>query len=277
MRYYSDSHIHSTYTQHPSMYYSTMVQQAQKAVELGLCSITITEHLDVDDLLGPKCGYIPHLPMEAYHQEYLEVKEAFCRELDVRFGVEIGLMDGAMEETVEILKDWAFDFKIASVHHFKNSFDYSDRTLWEQHPELSKVDGMLAYLSAIRTYGEQLGDFDVIGHLTYLSRMCPWEDPEIRYGDAPEEIDAFLKWVIGLGRGIEINGGYLERLGFLIPGLDIVTRYRELGGEILTIGSDAHGAEGLGLGLHEGMDLAAAAGFRYYTTFHRRMPMFHKL
>ncbi|MDL2226030.1 PHP domain-containing protein, partial [Eubacteriales bacterium OttesenSCG-928-M02] len=185
MRYYSDSHIHSTYTQHPSVYYSTMEEQAKKAVELGLMSITITEHLDVDDLIGPKFGYIPHLPMDAYYNEYLATLKRYCHQLDIRFGIEIGLMDEAMEETVDILKDWDFDFKIASVHHFKNSFDYSDRFLWEQHPERSKRDAMLAYIDAIVKYGEMLGDFDVIGHLTYLSRMCSEEDPEIRYEHAP--------------------------------------------------------------------------------------------
>ena len=275
--YYSDFHVHSTYTRHPSRYYATMAQQAQRAVELGLNAICITEHMEPGHPNAIKQNYDPVLPMAAYQKEYWEVKEAFCRDLDLRFGIEVGLIEPHVEEITGYLQGYPLDCILVSIHHIVNDHtpDYGMPHTWTE--ETRKEDAIEASLSALMDLGGQLGDFDIAAHLTVFARKPKMEDREIRYEHAPDAFDTALRWLIQTGRGIEINAGDIPRLGFFHPGITILTRYRELGGEILTLGSDAHGTETLGSGIRDAAALAEAAGFRYHTTFQQRMPIFHRI
>ena len=93
-----------------------------------------------------------------------------------------------------------------------------------------------------------------------------------RYWD---QIEAILKCVVESGRGIECNTSRGQ--GPWLPGRDILRRYRELGGEIITLGSDAHTPEFVGEGIREGQELLRECGFRYICTFRELKPIFHKL
>ena len=97
------------------------------------------------------------------------------------------------------------------------------------------------YLEEIYTIIRSFNDFDVLGHLGYIRRYVPYDIKAMPFKNYDDIIEAILKWLIEHGKGIEINlSGYTYRLGSAIPEADIVKRYKELGGEIITLGSDAH-------------------------------------
>ena len=122
---------------------------------------------------------------------------------------------------------------------------------------------------------QTLDCFDSYGHLDYVVRYGPARNLNYSYEAYQDLIDPILKTLIEKGKGLECNtGGLRYGLGHPNPCEDILRRYRQLGGEILTIGSDAHSPEQVGYGFQTASRLLAACGFRYYTVFHRRKPEF---
>ena len=97
------------------------------------------------------------------------------------------------------------------------------------------------------------------------------------YQDAPDEIDDLFKLIIQSGHGIEINTSEYDTLGFFLPDYDIVRRYKELGGEIITIGSDSHKPEHLGTYIEESKALLKEMGFQKFCTYEKMKPVFHEL
>ena len=88
----------------------------------------------------------------------------------------------------------------------------------------------------------------MLGHIDYVVRYGRKRAEEYSYDEFADEIDAVLKKVLQMGKGIELNtGGFKYGLGFCNPHPDIIRRYRELGGEIITVGADAHCPEHVAL------------------------------
>ena len=120
--------------------------------------------------------------------------------------------------------------------------------------------------------------FDVYGHLDYIVRYGPNTNKFYSYEKYKDILDKILRTIIQKGKGIEINtGGFKYGLGHPNPTEEILTRYRELGGEIITIGADAHTPEHIAFDFHKIPQLLTDCGFRYYTVFKERKPFFYKL
>lgn len=125
---------------------------------------------------------------------------------------------------------------------------------------------------------EKVQDFDVLGHIDYVVRYGRKRAEEYSYDEFADEIDAVLKKVLQMGKGIELNtGGFKYGLGFCNPHPDIIRRYRELGGEIITVGADAHRPEHVAYDFDKAEEILKDCGFRYYTVFEKRKPFFRKL
>ena len=118
-------------------------------------------------------------------------------------------------------------------------------------------------------------NFDVYGHIDYVVRYGPNRNLEYSYQKYADVIDAILEKLIDMGKGIEINtGGFKYGLGHPNPTEDIIKRYHELGGEIITIGADAHKPEHVAFDFAKVPDILKAAGFQYFTVFEKRKPAF---
>ncbi|MCR5543929.1 MAG: PHP domain-containing protein, partial [Eubacterium sp.] len=126
-------------------------------------------------------------------------------------------------------------------------------------------------------------DYNVYGHIDYVFRYGPEtvtsEVFENKYfPEICEIVEEILKNIIKNGKGIEINTGSLYRgMDFAHPHPLILKMYKELGGEILTIGSDAHDYEHIGFGFEPAKALAKAHDFKYFCTFKDMKPKFHPL
>ena len=117
-------------------------------------------------------------------------------------------------------------------------------------------------------------DFDVYGHIDYVVRYGPNKNQFYSYKKFSDIIDEILKKIISTGHGIEINtAGFKYRLGHPNPTEDIIKRYHELGGEIITIGSDGHKPEHLAYDFNKIPALLNSCGFDYYTVFEGRKPV----
>ena len=253
--------------------------QIEKALEIGLKSICITDHQDYD--AAPWIPY-PHLNFllketgdaEPYFKELLELKDEYAGRIEVLIGIELGLQKHLVEKFERFLTDHPFDFVIGSTHRI-GDFDCADkrfdagRTAKEIY-----TDYFLAEVEAIRAFS----GFDVIGHIDFVMRHLERGLEPFKYSDYGDIIDEMLKIMIDQGRGIECNTTPLVKgIPEPNPNLQILRRYKELGGEIITFGSDSHETWRIGENFDIAMEMVKACGFQYYTVFRQRKPYFYKM
>ena len=136
----------------------------------------------------------------------------------------------------------------------------------------------MEYFESILENIHAFDGFDVYGHIDYVVRYGPTKNANYSWTQYQDVIDEILKLLIENGKGIEINtGGFKYGLGHPNPTEGIIRRYRELGGEIITIGADAHAPQHIGYDFQKVPDILKEAGFEYFTVFKQRKPEFLKL
>lgn len=255
----ADLHTHSSFSTDSDEPLEEMVKAAK---EKGLQTLCITEHMDMD---YPGGEFI--LDTENYQKELLRVRKQ--TDIELLFGVELGLMDYLAPKLNEYSKAWDFDFIIGSSHLVGGQDPYYP----EYFQKLGSKNGVLRYFESILANIKAMDCFDVYGHLDYVVRYSSEKsyDP-LDYGEIINEI---LKLLLEKGKGIEINtAGIKSGLGYVHPHRFILNRYKELGGEIITIGSDAHDRTRVAADFDKAGDALKSAGFKYYTIFRNRKPDF---
>jgi histidinol-phosphatase (PHP family) len=268
-----DYHIHTT---HSFDGHSTMPECAQAALGKGVTEICFTDHHELD--YPCDVDMKPDIDFARYFRELAAVREQ-TPGLTIKAGVETGLIPASLEKIAAALRDLPFDFIIASQHvaqgkdpWFGDYFD--DRTLRE---------GQRIYLEEILYDIQRFERFNVVAHIGYVDKYLYkydnlGEDPRpFTWRDFPDLIDAILRNVIGRGKGIEVNTSNYPVHGWPTPHPSIIRRYAELGGEIVTTGSDAHRAADIGYMIPEARGLLRECGLKYVCTFTRMEPEFHKL
>lgn len=271
----ADFHNHTSFSSDSTAAPETMIE---RAIALGLKILCITDHMDY--LFPEQYDYTFVFNPEDYFTKLNTLKDKYAGQIDLRIGIELGLrnepdkIQPCADYYHMLAEKYPFDFLIGSTHVLENVDPYYPE-YWEGR---TKEDGMRAYFESILENSKNFDMFQVYGHLDYLIRYVPGDDHTYKYADYADLIDEILKLLITQGRGIELNtAGYKYGLGFAHPHPDILTRYRELGGEILTIGSDGHAPEHLAYDFAKAEELLKALGFRYYTIFNERKPEFIKL
>lgn len=259
----SDFHTHTTFSTDGK---DKLADMARSAVEKGLKTICFTEHNDFD---YPDGEFL--LDTEAYRNELFRVRDELSGEIEILFGVELGLMKHLGERLRGYLGEWDFDFVIGSTH----LIDGKDPYFPEYFAQLGQKNGVLRYFESILENIGAFSDFDVCGHLDYAVRYSP--EKSYNPVDFREIIDEILRKIVGLGKGIEINSAGLRKgLSHANPHPFILKRYRELGGEIITVGSDAHNTADIAADFDIAENFLKDAGFEFYTVFRGRKPQFVK-
>jgi histidinol-phosphatase (PHP family) len=260
-----DLHVHSTCSVDGA---SSIADYARRATSLGLVDVGFCEHVDRD----PRDRGYDYLDVARYDRE-IAIARAMLPEMQLRQGVEINYQ-ACLEDT---LRTWlaahAWDYVVSSVH----LVDYADG--WAI---ISEPDTAAAYFAAHSQrqayvpYFEELlraarsGLGNVLGHLDLIKRYGAAQYGSFHPAAFEGEIRAVLRAAIEAGAGLEINAsGLRQSPGEPYPTLTVLRWYRELGGEILVVGSDAHHAADLGAGVLEASRLAQEAGFRAIATFER--------
>jgi histidinol-phosphatase (PHP family) len=133
------------------------------------------------------------------------------------------------------------------------------------------------YLEATLESVKLHDDFDVLAHLTYISKTkCHPAPRPVPYAEHRELIDEILKVLAAKGKGMELNTSGMDRCGGFLPTADIFRRFKELGGEIVTVGSDAHTTDRVGQYSFDACRILQDI-FGHVCTFEDRNPIFHKL
>ena len=274
-RYISDYHCHSRISPDAKV---PMIDMARAAVEAGIDELCFTDH--VEPLVFFRWNDAPR-PIGSYDwdamvREFRAAQEAYGERIKLRMGAELGEAPFALEVMESFLKSAPpLDFTIGSAHVFRREDGTVAELYWNTEPDeamwYSEFDGYVAELERLVDWGK----FTVLGHLTlplrYAKEMAGLELSFDRYEEQLREI---LRRAIEKGIGIELN---TNRGHDPLPGAKWLKLYRELGGEIVTMGSDAHTPDYLGCAMEENQDLLRACGFRYFTTYEQGKPTFHQL
>ncbi len=263
-----DTHMHTHFSGDSDASPRQMILAAQQAGLSGLC---FTDHLDYDYPDDPDLFL---LDFSSYSEEIQSLRQEFKERFPILLGVEIGLQPQIAEKNRIAAKACSFDYIIGSSHVVHGMDPYYSK----YYEGRSEDDAYLEYFESILENLRTDADFDVYGHIDYVVRYGPNRNRFYSYMKFADVIDEILKTIIHMGKGIEINtGGFKYGLGHPNPTEDILSRYRELGGEIITIGSDAHAPEHVAFTFDRVPELLSQAGFHYFTVFQERKPVFLKL
>lgn len=254
---------------------------ADEAVRKGLKTICFTDHFDKDDLEWGEEGIFD---VDAYFVEMQKLQEEYAGKLNIRIGIELGLRTYLKDYYEELTKKYPFDFVIGSVHNVPYKKDAEGNILYTD-PAAEKLftdrTDKEAYRLMMETTLENVRTsdcFQTLGHLDYVVRYGKSREKEYSYTDYVDIIDEILKLLIEKEKGLEVNSAGLKYgLPFAHPHPDVLKRYRELGGEIITIGADAHKPEHIAYDFAKAEEILKSCGFKYYTEFFEQKPVFKQL
>lgn len=248
---------------------SSAEDMVNRAVELGIKYYALTDHVDLGDHADPDQDI--DSTVKGAREQLPELRDRYADKVTLIYGAELGQAVHEPDKAERLLEENDYDFVIGSVHNIRGYDDF-------YFLDYNKFDPK----KLLDIYFEELletaewGKFDVMAHITYPLRYIVGEyGIKIDMQRWKDKLDEIFSALIRNGCGIEINtSGLRQKLNRLMPDVYMVKRFRELGGEILTIGSDAHCTDDLGKGIAEGIKAAREAGFDRISVFKNRKTTF---
>lgn len=263
---YSDSHVHTEFSGDCQV---PVKAQIEAAIAKGMAAVCITDHHDFDVDSGD-IDFI--LDVDRYVSTLTKLRDAYQGQIAVRIGVEFGQQPHLAAYERDFFSRYGFDYVIGSTH-FVNGIDPYYPGFFEGRTVKA------AYQDYFRTLAENLkrfDDYDAAGHLDFVTRYGPGHRYDFR--EYLDYLDEILQTLVDKGKALECNTGGL-RYGLMEPNpcVDVLKRFRELGGEAVTIGSDAHISGDVGFGFDRIGAVLKGCGFRHYAVFVGRKASFHPL
>lgn len=250
-----------------------MAELAEAAVKAGLHELCFTDHVDQ----AAWRGYVPpdRFDWSPFVRDFAEAKQRWGDTIQLRLGVEFGDMCVNYPRAERYLADMPeMDMVIGSLHATSERFGRID--LYDIDQVADRFDEVVEDYLAEQLDHLEWGKFDVLSHLTlplrWAKERCGMTD--VSFDSHMDGVVAVLRKVIDKGITLECN---TNRGDVPLPHGEILALYRSMGGELITLGSDAHCTEHLGLGIREGQELLKHCGFRYFCTYEKRKPVFHHL
>lgn len=245
--------------------------QIDRCLALGMEELCITDHHDYG---AGENGERFFLDFDRYFPALRRIRDEYEGRIRVNIGIELGLQLSVRDYLEATVPTLDVDYLIGSCH-FVDGLDPYYPTYYQGKTE---QEAYARYFEVVLRRVKALDCYDSLGHLDYIVRYGPTRGQNYRWQDHQDYIDPILKTLIQKGKALECNtAGYKYGLGHPNPHEGILRRYRELGGELLTIGSDAHRPEHIACEFFRLPALLKDCGFRYYTVYHDRRPEFHPL
>lgn len=281
---YIDYHVHTEFSDDSNYLMEDVVRDA---INKGINEICFTDHVDYgikrdwDDCRGmlyrkggpgePDKMPLANVDYPRYFEkiEYLRKKYS---EITIKQGMEFGMQMHTIEQYQKLFNKYHFDFIILSCHQVE------DKEFWTQDFQKDKTQKEYneRYYQEILNVIKVYKDYSVLGHLDLITRYD--KQGVYSFEKLKPILTQILKQVIKDGKGIEINtSSHRYGLKDTTPSKDILKLYKELGGTIITIGSDSHKKEHLGAYIEETKELLKKLGFKYYCTYEKMKPIFHQL
>ena len=275
---FADYHVHSEYSD-DSTY--PLEQVIRDAIGMGMDEICITDHVDYgikkDWDAGEEIAYRGSQPLAnvdypRYMAALRDMQSRYGDRIRIRVGLEVGIQTHTIPQFRALLTRYPLDFVILSIHQVEN------QEFWTQEFQrgCTQQEYNERYYEELLAVVQQYQGYSVLGHLDLITRYD-------KQGVYPFErvrplVEAILRRVIADGKGIEVNtSSHRYGLTDTTPSVAILQLYRELGGTILTIGSDSHAPAHLGTHIEEARALLRDLGFRQFCTFEQMQPVFHPL
>ena len=264
-----DCHTHS---QHSFDGCETIDDMCNKAIELGINVLTVTDHCEANgwkNSAESEFGdFTKRIPQSI--NSLKESQNKFTDKLTLLRGIELGQAMQDLESADEILALDDYDFVLASVHNVRNERDF----YWLEYTESSAKELLHTYFNEVLEVADW-NKFDSLSHLTYpLRYICGVNNIAIDINEYLPIIDKIFNTLIKNGKALEVNSsGLRQEIAEPMPNKFLLERYYSLGGRLVTVGSDAHKKEDLGKGINEVLNMLKSIGFTNYCYFKKRKPI----
>lgn len=263
-----DCHTHTRFSADSTM---DAVEACETALKLGLQGLAFTDHLDID---YPDTDEFININYDEYFSAISIIKEDYAGRLKILKAIEVGIQPHVIDASLNIINNRPFDYVLASVHII-DGFDPYTRIYYNDR---SKKEAYERYLEEIYFMITHFDNFDMVGHFEYIIRYAQYVDRSLRYVDHSDIFDLILKTLIMQGRGFEVNTGtYMDTTLTMEYDTALIKRYRELDGELVCLGSDAHRIGHIGMRFDYFAQLLRNAGFKYTVHYENRKPVYDKL
>lgn len=252
----ADYHLHSQFSPDGMQ---TMEEACTKAIQLGVSELCFTDHIEF--AVNFWVDYME------YRRSIEAARMKFGKDLSLKVGLELGFDKRAQHPIEAYLKGKDFDFLIGSMHRV----DELDLFNGEFFNGKRIQDAIREYFQALHER-ISLFDFSVLGHITLFKRFfgqLKVNPSDLVGSDYDDLLRAILQDLIAQGKGIELN----TRVPLIDLDFRILHLYKELGGEILTLGTDAHHTRSMHT-MKDGFEALRETGFKYYCLFENRKPQF---
>ena len=252
-----DYHVHSEYSEDST---APMREIVQSAIKKNISEFVFTDHIEL---------YITELSvieqsLKKQYSEYLDLKEEFSDKISLKFGMEVSQPLYTLSETDYICSMLPYDFIIFSIHKAKVGSDY----YFMDYANVNIKDECDKYIEELGEIVDTLTNYSVLGHVDYLARYIKKHNVDFNFNSLTERFRPIFKTLIQKGKGIELNvSGLRTNHGATMPSEQILKVYKECGGEIITIGSDAHQPECLGERFFDGIEILKRNGFDKIAVF----------
>ncbi len=231
------------------------------AIEKGCGYIAVTEHCN-NDYAARNIKGAAKTSLEKYHKEFMRVKHKYTGQIEIAYGIELGYDPFANELNAAQLDAGGYDYVINSVHTIDGEDCY-----WERYfSNRTQKEGYNNYLKAVYESLSAPYRFNTVGHFGYITRNSPFEKRDM-LTEYYEIAEAILKKMIAGGVALEANSSVRSAPSPCLPQRDIIRLYRDLGGELIVYGSDAHATGDICRSRAEVMSLLKDCGFKYHTIF----------
>lgn len=281
----ADYHVHTEYSD-DSAY--EMEQVVRDAIERGIDELCFTDHVDygikrdwdepgeliyrVGGSGEPDAMVLNNVDYPKYVAQIRELQKKYGDRISIKLGLEFGMQAHTIDRYEKLFARYPFDFIILSVH------EVEDKEFWNQDFQKgrSQQEYNERYYEELLYLVKHYHNYSILGHVDLITRydevgIYPFEKVK-------PVITEILKTVIADGKGIEVNtSSHRYGLKDLTPSRDILRLYRELGGRIITIGSDSHKPEHLGAYIDDTKQELRALGFTEFCTFDQMKPVYHPL
>lgn len=264
---FTDSHNHTSEFSGDAHMTATELFAAAKSRDLA--AVVITEHYEMD---YPHKLDMPLLfDVDSYFKSFAKWGESIPDGLQIYSGIELGYQPHLCGFYNNLVSRYPFDSVIMSNHLYQGQDPY----FFPECYKSPKSEVFSGYINDLTQMVISCSEFDIVGHFDYIMRYSTYEDPTIRYSDAPESFDRFLQALVLKKKSLEINTRSINKLisknnKNIWPDRNILERYKALGGERVTLGSDSHDPSTLGFYFEETAAYLKTCGFRELTTYVER-------
>lgn len=255
--FYCDYHIHTKYS-FDGAPEATVEGICESAIQKGISHIAFTDHFEAN--AGAQGLYSPYDVKSAYG-DIMQAKEKYRGKLDITYGLEIGQANQYPDVANAILRDYPVEFVLASLHNLRGKEDF----YFMDFKSMGIGAAYSLYGEYLREIHEIISSLDKItsiGHITYPHRYMAQAGMDFDFSRFYGELSDIFKIMEKKDIALEINTStYAKGLGFCMPDCDILSLYRDCGGRLITVGSDAHSPKNLCAGYEYGVECAKKSGF----------------